>query len=136
MSNNLSNTQNKIFDLHERTAVFGESIVRFSKTIPENTITRSMIVQLINCGTSTGANYCEADDAESRKDFIHKLGISKKEARECGHWLHMIVVACPELKDEARTLFKESKEINLIINAIINSTKRHKEYTPHEIGNW
>ena len=66
-----------------------------------------------------GANYCEADDAESKKDFQHKIGISKKEAREAKHWLRMIVVAVPEFKAEARILWQEAKELNLIFNAIV-----------------
>ena len=51
-----------------------------------------------------GANYSEADDAESKKDFQHKIGICKKESRETKHWLRMTVVIQPELKDEARKL--------------------------------
>jgi len=59
-------TKNK-YDLEERTAKFGGEIIKFAKIIPENSITRPLIIQLIKAGTSVGANYCEADDAESRK---------------------------------------------------------------------
>ncbi len=72
----------KKYDLEDRTAKFGEEIIRFAKKLPQNPITVSLITQLIKAGTSIGANYCEADDAESRKDFKHKIGICKKEARE------------------------------------------------------
>ena len=92
----------KIYDLEERTAMFGEDIIEFTKKIPKNAITVSLIDQLIRAGTSVGANYCEADCAESRKDFEHKLGICKKEAKESKHWLRMIAKTVPELKDEAR----------------------------------
>ena len=92
----------KIYDLEERTAIFGEDIIEFTKKIPKNAITVSLIDQLIRAGTSVGANYCEADCAESRKDFEHKLGICKKEAKESKHWLRMIAKTVPELKDEAR----------------------------------
>lgn len=57
------------FDLEERTAKLGEKIIKFAKTIPENSINRPLIIQLIKAGTSVGANYCEADDAESKKTF-------------------------------------------------------------------
>jgi four helix bundle protein len=67
------------YDLEERTAKFGEEIIRFAKKIPENSITKPLIIQLIKSGTSIGANYCEADDAESKKDFKHKISICKKE---------------------------------------------------------
>lgn len=113
------------FDLEERTAVFGENVIRFCKKLPKDVITNPIIGQLVRSGTSVGANYCEADDAESRKDFKHKIGICKKESRESKHWLRMIAVACEEFKDDARILWKEAKELNLIFNAIINSTKKH-----------
>ena len=74
-----NNTGKKIFDLEERTAKFGENIIDFCKNIPKNVITTPMINQLIKSGTSVGANYCEADCAESKKDFEHKIGICKKE---------------------------------------------------------
>lgn len=112
------------YDLEERTAKFGEAIIKFTKKIPENLATKSLILQLIKAGTSIGANYCEADDAESKKDFKHKIGICKKEARETKYWLRMIVVAVPALKEEAEKLRQESKELNLIFNAIIHSIKK------------
>lgn len=112
------------YDLEERTAKFGEDIIKFAKKIPKNSITIPLITQLVKAGTSVGANYCEADDAESKKDFKHKIGICKKEARETKHWLRMIVVACPELKEEARKLWTEAKELNLIFNAIVRATKK------------
>jgi len=110
---------NDKYNLEERTAKFGEEVIKFTKKISKNNITLPIISQLIRAGTSVGANYCEADDAESRKDFQHKIGISKKESRETKHWLRMIVVAEPELKAEARILWQEAKELNLIFNAII-----------------
>ena len=118
----MSNDQK--YDLEEITAKFGEEIVKFSKEVPQNSVTRSLISQLVKSGTSIGANYCEADDAESRKDFKHKIGICKKESRETKHWLRMIAVASPNLKEKARILWNEAKEPNLIFNAIINSTKK------------
>jgi len=112
------------YDLEERKAKFGEDIIKFAKKIPKDSITISLITQLVKAGTSVGANYCEADDAESKKDFIHKIGICKKEARETKHWFRIIVIACPELKEEARKLWIEAKELNLIFNAIIYSSKK------------
>lgn len=114
---------NKKYDLEKRTARFGEDIIKFAKKVPRNTITIPLIGQLIKSGTSTGANYCETDDAESKKDFIHKIGICKKESRESKYWLRMIVAAVPELKGEARKLWQEAKELNLIFNSIIHKLK-------------
>lgn len=118
------NSQKSKYDLEERTAKFGEEIIKFAKKIPKNVITLSIISQLIRSGTSIGANYCEADDAESKRDFQHKIGICKKEAREAKHWLRMIVIAVSELKEEARRLWLEAKEINLIFNSITQKLKK------------
>mgnify|MGYP001586569926 CR=1 FL=1 len=114
----------KIYDLEERTAKFSKEIIEFCKLIPENSITRSIIVQLVKAGTSIGANYCEADDAESKKDFQHKIGICKKESRETKYWLKLIATALPQLKEKAEKLRQEAKELNLIFNAINNKLKK------------
>jgi four helix bundle protein len=113
----------KKYDLEERTAKFGEEIIKFARKIPQNTITISLINQLVKAGTSVGANYCEADDAESKLDFKHKIGICKKESREVKHWLRMIGVAVLEVKEETKILWQEAKELNLIFNSIINKLK-------------
>ena len=65
----------------------------------------------------------KADDAESRKDFKHKIGIVKKEARESKHFIRMIVVAVPKLKEESKPLWIEGKELNLIFNSIYKKIK-------------
>ena len=96
---------NKKYDLEERTAKFGENIIDFAKTIPISLVTQRIIPQLVASGTSLGANYCEADDAESGRDFKHKIGICKKEARETKYWLRIIAKTNPELKEEARKLW-------------------------------
>src|SRR3989338_6804909 len=114
----MSNEKNPKYDLEKRTADFVEKIIKFAKKIPFNPITSRLIPQLVGAGTSIGANYSEADDAESKQDFRHKIGICKKESRETKHFLRMIVVAVPELKEEARLLWQEAKELNLIFNAI------------------
>lgn len=110
--------QGKSYDLEERTAKFGEQVIAFCQKIPRGPLTDPLITQLIKAGTSIGANYCEADDAESKSDFRHKIGICKKESRESKHFVRMTVAAVPSLKDDARPLWQEAKELNLIFNAI------------------
>ena len=85
-----------------------------------------MIDQLVRAGTSIGSNYCEADCTESKKDFEHKIGISKKEAKETKHWLRMIAKATPELKEEARKLWQEAHELQLIFITIIKKSRINK----------
>ena len=114
----------RLYDLEERTAKFGEAVIEFAKQIPRNEVTRPLIGQLVRAGTSIGANYCEADDAESKKDFRHKIAICKKEARETKHWVRMIVTAEPSMRDSAKPLWQEAKELNLIFASIRNSTGR------------
>jgi len=113
----------KPYDLEERTALFGESILRFAKRIPVNVVTEPLVKQLVRSGTSVGANYCEADDAGSKKEFRHRISICKRESRECRHWLRMIAAAVPALKEEAREHWQEAKELNLIFGSIYRGKK-------------
>ena len=95
------NPRKPVFDLEERTARFGEAIIRFAKKIPQNPVNNRLIEQLVGAGTSVGANYCEADDGVSRKDFKNKIGSCRKEARETKFFLRMVATAEPSLKPEA-----------------------------------
>lgn len=107
-----------VYDLEERTARFGEAVIGFAKRIPVNLMTQVLIPQLVRAGTSVGANYVEADDAVSKKDFRYKIGLARRESRETKHWLRMVVAADAGLRDEARALWQEAKELNLIFGAI------------------
>lgn len=108
----------KVFDLEERTARFGEAVILFAKTVKRDPVNTPLVSQLVRAASSIGANYAEADDAESKKDFRHKIGICRKESRETKHWLRMIAASDPERKQEARALWQEAKELNLIFGAI------------------
>ena len=113
-----SNRGGRKFDLEERTAVFGEAIIGLARTASQNPVTLPLISQLVRAGTSVGANYSEADDAVSKKEFRHKIGTCKKEARETKYWLRMMAKADDKLKAEARILWQEAKELHLIFAAI------------------
>jgi len=106
----------RIYDLEERTARFREAIIDFAKAIPQDPITNRIITQRIAAATSVGANYVEADDAVSKKEFLKNIGTCRKEARETKHFLRMIVGALPELKPQTRTLWLEAKELHLIFS--------------------
>jgi four helix bundle protein len=109
------------FDLEERTAKLGEAVVLFAKRIAANEVSSVLIRQLVRAGTSIGANYCEANDAESKRDFRHKIGLCRKESKETKYWLRMIAAAHSELREEARPLWQEAKELNLIFSKIRRS---------------
>ena len=110
--------QKRVYDLEERTARFGEAVIDFAKTIPQDAVTNRLIGQLVGAATSVGANYVEADDAVSKKEFLKNIGTCRKEARETKHFLRMVVRAVPELKPEARKLWTEARELNLIFSTI------------------
>ncbi len=112
------------YDLEERTSKFGENIIEFAKTIPKNETTRPLISQIVRSGTSVGANYMEADVAESKKDFRYRISICKREAKETCHWLRMISKAIPNCEEDARKLWKEGRELVLIFFSINNKTKK------------
>ena len=108
----------KQYDLEDRTARFGKAVIAFAKTLPRNSVTTPLISQLVRSGTSIGANYCEADESVSKKEFRHKIGFCKKEAKETKHWFRMIATAEPEFKEQTRVLWQEAKELHLIFAAI------------------
>jgi len=108
----------KPYDLSERTAQFGEAVIHFAKRIPVGLVTSPLISQLVRCGTSVGANYEEANDAESKRDFHHKISICRKESRETKFFLRMIVAAVSPLRNEAAQLYQEAKERNLIFGSM------------------
>ena len=110
------------FDLEERTARFGEAVVRFTRRIPRDPTNNRLIDQVVGCGTSIGANYCEANEGVSKKDFRNTIGRCVKEAKETKFFLRMIAASEPGLADEARPLNREAKELHLIMAAIFRKS--------------
>jgi four helix bundle protein len=120
-------TGSRAYDLEERTALFAGRVIDFAIDVERNPVTLPLITQLVRAGTSIGANYCEADDAESRKDIRHKIGLCRKEARETKYWFRMIARAAPMAKQSARPLWKEAKELHLIFCKIRRSLDRNNK---------
>ncbi len=114
----------KNYDLEERTAKFGEEVIKFCRSMNQDVISKPIISQLVRSATSIGANYMEANAASSRKDFRNKCFICKKEAQETRHWLRMIAEAVPDCKEQARKLWKECQELVLIFQKIVSSTDK------------
>ncbi len=119
------NNKERIFDLAQRTRRFASDTILFVKKIKINTINRPIISQLIRAATSIGANYMEADCAESKNDFRHKIAISKKESKESAYWLDILAVSDPEYAEKCKELKKEAIELNLIFVSIIRSLVIH-----------
>jgi four helix bundle protein len=116
----------KVYDLEERTALFGEAVIRFCKSIPHSVVTEPLIRQIVRSSTSVGANYCEADDAVSGKEFRQKIGTCKKESGETKHWLRMIAAAEPDHTEKARLLWREANELHLIFASIFRKLSTAK----------
>lgn len=114
------NDQTKIFDLEERTTKFAIEIVRLCRKLPRDPINNRLTGQIVGSAGSIGANYREANDALGKKDFIHRLKISRKEAKETIHWLDIIKEANSEFSKEIEILRKEVTELKNILSAIIN----------------
>ena len=104
--------------LDERTAQFGEAVIAFARKIPATALNERLISQLVGAATSIGANYCEADDSVSGKEFKQKIGTCRKESKEAMFFLRMVATSEPTLASEARPLWREAKELNLIFGAI------------------
>lgn len=119
---NKSQTSNKVFDLEKRTLDFSRNVIRLCRLLPKEAINFKLIDQLIRAATSIGANYREANDALSKKDFIHRLKISRREAKETVYWLELVLEANPGFNKEIFILLKESKELRNILSAIINKS--------------
>ncbi len=109
------------YNLEERAEKFGEDIIKFVKTLPYNDINKPLVSQLIRSATSIGANYMEANQASSKKDFKNKIRISQKEANETKHWLRMIAVANSNKDVECKKLSQEAHELTLIFAKISRS---------------
>jgi four helix bundle protein len=116
----------RTYDLEERSAKFGENVIRLLRTVPQNALTNRIINQLVGCATAVGANYCEADDGLSPRDFRKFIGICRKESKECNHFLRMLATDVPERAPDCRTLYREARELNLIFSSIWRRTTPDK----------
>ena len=123
MSNDESgdNKPARPYDLEERTAKFGEEAICLARSIQVNPVTTPLITQLVRSATSIGANYGEANDAGTKKEFKYRISVCRRESKECKHWLRMMAAAASDSRTEARRLWQEAKELNLIFSSIFRS---------------
>ena len=113
----------KNYDLVPRVKRFSMQVINFTKTIRLTIYNKNILEQLLKSATSVGANYIEADNAGSVKDYINKTNIARKESAETRYWLELLQ-NLPEINENTRNqLQQEAKEINLILNAIIHKLK-------------
>ncbi len=114
---------NLIYDLEDRTLEFSKRIIRMCKSLPRNNVNEVLTKQILRSGSSVGANYIEANEALSKKDFKHRMKISRKEVKETTYWLNLIIESNNNFENRIRPLAEESIEIRKILSSIINNSK-------------
>lgn len=114
------------YDLETRTTDFAKRMVGLCKELSKNEINRPLISQIIRSAGSIGANYREANDSLGKKDFLHKMRISRKECKETYHWLEIIEEANPNLSPRMQNIKQELIELRKILSSIIIK-KENKE---------
>jgi len=117
---------NEKYDLETRTINFSSDIIIFLKKFPKDILTKTLIEQCLRSATSVGANYREANGASSKKDFLNKRYICKKESKETLYWLELLgkYLEDENLKTQCRKLWQESKEFILIFGKISGGPKK------------
>lgn len=119
---NLKTSNSKRYDLEDRLLEFARSVRTFVKKLPQSTATREDAKQLVRSSGSVGANYLEANESLSKKDFLMRVKISKKEARETIWWLELIE-AEGNLVQKKQSLIRECTEIMNILGAILRNSQ-------------
>jgi four helix bundle protein len=122
----MTKISNHKYDLEDRTTKYAIQVVNFCKKLTKNYVSVPLVTQLVRSSTSLGANYAEANRAASKKDFMNKIYICKKEAKESKYWIHVIAETHGEYKDECRELWKETHELLMIFSKITKSSKNSK----------
>jgi len=107
------------FDLEKRTTEFAKAVIRVCKTLSRDSMNDRLIGQVVGSSGSIGANYREANDALGKKDFIQRLKIARREAKESCHWLELILEANASIEIDVKPLIKEAGELKNILSAII-----------------
>jgi four helix bundle protein len=113
----------KKYDLEDRTLEFAKGVIRLCKKLPGNVVNFKLIDQLVRASGSVGANYIEASEALSKKDFLFRMRISRKECKESTYWLKLVQEANVGIESEIVPFIQESKELRNIFTSIINKSK-------------
>jgi four helix bundle protein len=112
------------YPLKQRTYDFAlDIIVNLCRPISETTVSKPIVSQLIRSATSIGANYCEANNASSKKDFLNKIYICKKESQETKYWLKLLKEILSDKREKIDDLLRECLEFVLIFQKIISTMK-------------
>lgn len=119
----IKNQNSKKYDLEDRTLEFGKRIIHLAKALPKSSVNYNLVSQISRSGTSLGANYREANETETKKDFLFRMRICRKEGKETIYWLNLIIEANPELSERIKPLLEETIELVKIFATIIQKSK-------------
>ena len=111
-------------DIHDRIYKFVIRVLKLIKQLPKTPENLIIINQIARSSTSMGANDQEADGASTKRDFVHKYSIVRKEGKETDYWLNIIADTNPTLKHRMKDLISEGREIIKIVSAIIYNTQK------------
>ncbi|SDF12023.1 four helix bundle protein [Pricia antarctica] len=113
----------KIYNLEDRTYLFARECRLFVKTLPKTLSNIEDMKQLIKASGSVGANYIEANEKLGDRDFLMRIKISRKEAKEAQYWLKLLRDLNDEVKHESEELIEEAGELRSILSSIINKNR-------------
>ena len=111
------------YNLEDRTLEFSKNLIALCKKLPKNSINLPIVSQVVRSGTSIGANYREANDGLGKKDAVHSLRISRKEAKETSYWLELLLDSNTSLELELNPLIKECVELRNILSSMISKSE-------------
>ncbi len=115
-----------IYDLEPRTLEFGKRIIRLCKSLPKNQVNFNLIDQISRSGTSMGANYREANETSTKKEFHFRIRICRKESKETLYWLQLIIEANPDFEEKMKPLLQETNELMKIFAAIAKKCEENR----------
>jgi len=113
----------KQYDLEERTLKFAKNVVEFTKSLPKSLANIEIIKQLVRAAGSVGANYIEANESLSKKDFAMRIKICRKEAKESRYWLKLVEVGTQDGQRKRESLIEEATQLVKIFSSIVEKTK-------------
>jgi len=111
------------YDLEERTLKFAKEVIEFVKTLPKTTANAEIAKQVIRSSSSVGANYIEANESLSKKDFVMRIKICRKEAKESIFWLKLTEIETPDSEGKRKALIEEATQLVKIFSSIVEKSK-------------
>ena len=120
----MTETRNsKQYDLEDRTLTFAKGVIGFVNALPKTVANVEIMKQLVRSSGSVGANYIEANEALGKKDFIMRIKICRKEAKESGYWLNLVEVKGEDAEGRRQSLINEGTQLMRIFGSILEKTK-------------